>query len=45
VEVATGLTGSEAVIADPPDSLVDGQEVKVAPVAAAAPAAPKPGAP
>jgi RND family efflux transporter MFP subunit len=43
VEVATGLSGSEAVIADPPDSLVDGQEVKVA--QAAASPGPKPGAP
>jgi RND family efflux transporter MFP subunit len=30
VEVASGLEGSEAVITNPPDSLVDGEEVRVA---------------
>jgi multidrug efflux pump subunit AcrA (membrane-fusion protein) len=30
VEVASGLDGSEAVITNPPDSLVDGEEVRVA---------------
>lgn len=43
VEVATGLGGNELVIADPPDSLADGQEVKIASTAGA-PAGPKPGA-
>jgi hypothetical protein len=30
VEVVAGLDGSEAVITNPPDSLVDGEEVRVA---------------
>jgi hypothetical protein len=29
VEVVAGLDGSEAVIASPPDSLVDGEEVRI----------------
>jgi hypothetical protein len=30
VEVASGLKASEAVITNPPDSLLDGEEVRVA---------------
>jgi len=28
-EIVTGLTGTEAVVVSPPDSLADGQEVRV----------------
>lgn len=38
VEVASGLTGNEAIVADPPDSLLAGQAVRV--VTQPAPAAP-----
>lgn len=30
VEVVSGLTGQEAIIASPPDSVIDGQQVKIA---------------
>lgn len=30
VEVVGGLTGNELVIANPPDAIVDGQEVRIA---------------
>jgi RND family efflux transporter MFP subunit len=39
VEVASGLTGSDRIIDNPPDSLEDGDQVKVAPAVTAAPAA------
>jgi RND family efflux transporter MFP subunit len=35
VEIASGLTGTEQVVANPPDSLVDGVRVRVVPAAAA----------
>jgi len=34
VEVVSGLDGSESVITNPPDSLVSGGEVRIAPQAA-----------
>jgi multidrug efflux pump subunit AcrA (membrane-fusion protein) len=40
VEVASGLTGNEAIVADPPDSLLAGQTVRV--VTPPAPQAPPP---
>jgi len=36
IEVVAGLTGDEAVIANPPDSIVDGEEVRVAQPASSA---------
>jgi hypothetical protein len=33
VEVIAGLSGKESIILDPPDSLVDGQTVRIAPQA------------
>jgi RND family efflux transporter MFP subunit len=35
VEIVSGLTGTEQVVANPPDSLVDGVRVRVVPAAAA----------
>ena len=39
VEIASGLAGSEQVVSDPPDSLVDGVAVRVVPAPGAAPGA------
>ncbi len=39
VEVTSGLTGNESIIANPPDSIVDGQQIRIAQPNDAAPAA------
>jgi len=38
IEVVAGLTGDEAVIANPPDSIVSGEEVRVAQPSSGTPA-------
>jgi RND family efflux transporter MFP subunit len=38
VEVTSGLTGSESIIANPPDSIVDGQQIRIAQANDSAPA-------
>jgi RND family efflux transporter MFP subunit len=38
IEVVAGLTGDESVVANPPDSIVSGEEVRVAPPSSGTPA-------